>query len=222
MPKIPMDYKNTIMYKFVCNDLNVTDCYVGHTVNMTKRKCWHKFACNNEKSKGHNRKIYKIIRENGGWENWSMLLVEEFPCKDNHEACKREREIFEELDAKMNTRKPYRTDEELKEELKQNHKQYYQIHKEELKQYDKQYREDHKEEIKEYNKQYSKQYREENKEDLKKYHKKYREENKEDLKKKWKEKIECKYCAKLLSKVNMSRHIKRCKSKPVKNYIEEK
>ena len=37
-----MDYSNTYFYKIVCKDLNVTDCYVGHTLNFTKRKCTHK------------------------------------------------------------------------------------------------------------------------------------------------------------------------------------
>ena len=109
------DFGKTIMYKIVCNDLNVKECYVGHTINMTKRKCVHKSACNNEKNKSHNLKIYQIIRENGGWSNWSMILVEKFPCEDKHEACKREREIIEELAAKKNKLYRYLTEEDLKE-----------------------------------------------------------------------------------------------------------
>ena len=198
MPKTILDYSKTIMYKIVCKDLNVKDCYVGHTTDMTKRKCCHKHVCNNEKNKDHNLKIYKIIRENGGWDNWTMVLVETFPCKDNHEACKREREIFEELGAKMNTFRPYITQEETKA-LKQ--------------QIDKQYREEHKEKIE----QYKKQYREEHQEEIKKYDKQYREEHKEKIEQyneKMKEKIECEFCSKLLQKCSISRHYKTCKSKP--------
>ena len=121
MPKIPMDYSKTIMYKIVCNDLSVKACYVGHTTDMAKRKWSHKSVCNNEKSKQHNLKIYKIIRQNGGWSNWSMLLIEPFPCKDNYEACKREREVYEEIDAKMNTRKPCITHEEHKKHCGSSH-----------------------------------------------------------------------------------------------------
>ena len=51
MPKIPIDYSKTIIYKIVCNDLSIKECYVGHTINMTKRKCCHKSTCNNEKDK---------------------------------------------------------------------------------------------------------------------------------------------------------------------------
>jgi hypothetical protein len=190
MPKTPMDYSKNIINKIVCNDLNVKDCYVGHTINMTKRKCSHKSHCNNENDKAHNLKIYQIIRENGGWDNWSMLLVEKFPCKDKYEACKREREVYEELEAKMNTFRPYRTQEELKE-----------------------YREEHKEELKQYNKQY----REEHKEEIKQYREKYYQEHKEKIK----EKVECKYCSKLLLKRNMTCHHKTCKSKSINegNYL---
>jgi len=200
MPKTPMDYSKTIMYKIVCNDLSVKDCYVGHTTDMTKRKCSHKSVCNNEKNKGHNLKIYKIIRENGGWDNWSMLLVEKFPCKDKHEACKRERELYEQIDVIMNTVRPYRTHEEHKEELKQNHKKYC---------------EEHYQERKQYQKKYYKKYREEHKAELNENHKKYREEHKaelNELNEKMKEKIECEFCSKLLSKGSMYRHHKTCKS----------
>ena len=189
MPKTILDYSKTIMYKIVCNDLNVKDCYVGHTINMTKRKCCHKHVCNNEKNKDHNLKIYKIIRENGGWDNWTMLLVEKFPCKDKYEACKRERELYEELDAKMNMIRPYRTQEETKEDQKQ----YYQEHKEDLKENSKQYYQEHKAECQQRKKQYY-----------------------QDHKAERNEKVECEFCAKLLSKYNMSRHHKTCKSKPVK------
>ena len=181
MPKAAMDYSKTNIYKIVCNDLTIKDCYVGHTTDMTKRKCCHKSNCNNEKSKYHNYKIYQIIRENGGWENWNMVLVEEFPCEDKYQACKRERDVYEELGAKLNTYRPYATQEDNKEkckEYREKHKQYYQ-----------EYRVEHRAEIK---------------------------EKRKEKDEKRKEKVECEYCAKLLSNSSMSYHIKICKSKPVK------
>jgi hypothetical protein len=38
MPKKPTDYSKTILYKLVCNDLNITECYVGHTTHFVKRR----------------------------------------------------------------------------------------------------------------------------------------------------------------------------------------
>ena len=192
MPRAAMDYSKTNIYKIVCNDLTIKECYVGHTTDMTKRKCQHKSACNNEKDKRYNFKIYQIIRENGGWTNWDMVLFEKFPCNDKYEARKREREVYEELGAKMNTKRPYTT-QEHKAEIAEKRKQYYQEHKAELQQHNKQYREEHKAEIKQ-----------------------YYLEHKAEIAEKNKAKIECEYCSKLLSKGSMTRHLKICKSKPVK------
>ena len=50
MPKLPIDYSKTIIYKIVCNDTNITDCYVGHTTDITRRKAHHKCSCNNPNS----------------------------------------------------------------------------------------------------------------------------------------------------------------------------
>ena len=215
MTRLAMDYSKTIIYKIVCNDLSIKDCYVGHTTDMTKRKHSHKSQCNNEKNKSYNRKIYQNIRENGGWENWSILLVEKFPCNDKREAEKREREVYEELEAKLNTIRPYRTqdehneyDKQYREENRDKMKQYREENKEEISEKMKQYYQEHKEELKEKNKKFYKEHNETIKQ--------YREKNKDILKEKRNEKVECKYCSKLLSKSNMSAHYKSCKSKPVK------
>jgi predicted RND superfamily exporter protein len=219
MPKTPMDYSKTIIYKIVCNDLSIKESYVGHTTDMTNRKWGHKSVCNNEKNKSYNLKIYQIIRENGGWDNWSMVLVEKFPCKDKYEACKREREVYEELEAKMNMVIPYITQEETKEyhkkyreehqeQLKQYIKQYREEHQEEIKEQDKEYREKNKEKIKQYSKQYNKEHQEQIKQYKKQHGKQYYQEHKAEINKK----VECEYCSKQLTKGNMSRHLKICKS----------
>ena len=38
MPKENIDYSKTIIYKIVCKDINIKDCYVGSTTNFTNRK----------------------------------------------------------------------------------------------------------------------------------------------------------------------------------------
>jgi len=46
MPKKPIDYSKTIIYKFVCKDLDVTEIYVGHSTNWKQRKnnCLQRFC----------------------------------------------------------------------------------------------------------------------------------------------------------------------------------
>lgn len=87
MPKKAIDYNRTIIYKLIRND-NIHNPYicVGSTTDFIKRKSAHKNACCNENNKRYNHKVYQIIRQNGGWENWKMLEIEKFPCNDNREA----------------------------------------------------------------------------------------------------------------------------------------
>ena len=112
MPRTNVDYSKTVMYKFVCNDLHVTDTYVGHTTNFVKRKSGHKQSYHNENDKSHHLKIYKIIRENGGWDAWQMIEIEKYSCADDNEATSRERYWYEQLNATMNTVNPNRSSAE--------------------------------------------------------------------------------------------------------------
>ncbi len=100
------NYNNNIIYKIVCNDLNITDCYVGHTTHFIKRKSSHKQSCNTTTSAHYNYKIYTIIRANGGWSNWSMVEIEKFPCLDANEAKAREHHYYEVFHAKLNSNRP--------------------------------------------------------------------------------------------------------------------
>jgi hypothetical protein len=112
MSKSSIDYNNTIIYKIISNNPDITECYVGHTTKFIQRKRKHKECCNNEKSKSYNYNVYKFIRENGGWDNWTMVEIEEYPCADMNEACSRERYWYENLNAKLNKNVPNRKWEE--------------------------------------------------------------------------------------------------------------
>ena len=94
MPKEEIDYSNTIIYKIFCKDSSTTDIYVGHTTNFTQRKYSHKLACNSSTNK---LKIYNIIRKNGGWDNWDMIEIAKYNCKDHTDARIKEQEHFEQL-----------------------------------------------------------------------------------------------------------------------------
>jgi hypothetical protein len=106
MPKTEIDYSNTIIYKITCKDPNITDVYVGHTTNFVQRKHTHKQSCINSKSPNHNCKLYQVIRNNGGWGNWCMEIVNFYNCKDHYEARKKEHEYFDILHATLNSIEP--------------------------------------------------------------------------------------------------------------------
>ena len=83
MPKTPINYSKTIIYRIVCKNPEVKDCYVGSTTDFKSRKRMHKKCCNYETIKGYNIKVYQFIREHNGWENWEMLEIEKYNAKDN-------------------------------------------------------------------------------------------------------------------------------------------
>ena len=97
MPRDPIDYSKTIIYKIQHID-NDELLYVGHTTDFNKRKCRHKANCNSCQFK-----VYQMIRENSGWNSFVMVMVEEFPCDNKLQVCKREDEVMCELKASMNT-----------------------------------------------------------------------------------------------------------------------
>jgi hypothetical protein len=123
MPRKEIDYSKTIMYKIVCNDLSVTNVYVGHTTDFRKRKNAHKRASINENDKSYNLKVYQIIRQNGGWGNWTMIEIEKYCCNDGNEATARERYWFETLNSNMNNNVPNRSDKEYQEQYYINNKE---------------------------------------------------------------------------------------------------
>ncbi len=175
MPKQVMDYSKTIIYKIVCNDLEIKETYVGHTTNMVKRRCCHKHSCNNELNKGYNMKIYQTIRANGGWDNWSMIQICEFPCKNYEEARTEERRHYELLNASLNTYKPIISQDEIIENRKEYGKEHYEKNREDVLQYMRDYYDENREARIEYRKGYY----DENKDKVLQHMKEYHIANKE-------------------------------------------
>jgi len=198
------DYSKTIIYKLCCKNLDVKEIYVGSTCNFTRRKNRHK-----NDSINSNSKVYKFIRENGGFQNWDMIMIEEYPCENKMQKVKRERYWCEELKSELNSEVPGRTIKEWcqdnKETIKEQKKEYYEKNKSVIDQKHKEYYESNKEKIKDHyestkekikekrkkyyqeNKDKIKQYHEANKDAIKERRKKYYEANKEKLNQKRRE-----------------------------------
>jgi hypothetical protein len=211
MSNLLANYNNTVIYKIYCKNDNVNDIYIGHTTNFKQRNKLHKSNCNVETSKGYNYKIYKIIRENGGWDNWNMSIVEEYPCNNVNEARDRERYWIEKESSQLNVTIPNRSKKEYsqiyrivhREEIsekakiyrnnnKDNIKSYLEANKDKISFQKQDWYEENKEEIlekakikyeenKEAKLEYQKDYAQENKETISEYQKEYREKNKEKL-----------------------------------------
>ena len=184
-----VNYQNGMIYKLCCNDLDITDIYIGSTTNFKQRKRAHKSTCNNINDKSYNLKVYKFIRDNGGFKNWSMVLVVNTPCNSKLELAKHERHYYEKLNSTLNMRFPQMTKKEYNDNYKEigkiKHKEYYENNKEFLKNKSKKWRENNKEHIKEWrdkNKIKRKIYDKKNKEHIKIRQKEWEEKNKEKIK----------------------------------------
>ena len=123
MPK--KEINDYIFYKIVCLDNSVDLCYVGSTANWKARNHQHKISCNNENGKLYNSKIYKTIRENGGWDNFKMVQIETREQLTKREAEQIEEQYRVELKANMNSKRCYTTEAQKREEYEEYCKKYY-------------------------------------------------------------------------------------------------
>ena len=179
------------IYKLVCDDVEIKECYVGSTTNMKVRKACHKRCCNTLSNKNFNNYLYQFIRENGGFQNWDMIQIEEFQFNNRRELDTKERYWLEQLNATLNRQIPTRTN-----------KEWYIDNKEKYLGLCKEYRNNNPETIK--------KWREINKERLIKHDKEYYTINKEKILEKQKQLIECD-CGATIRKGNLLRHNKKSK-----------
>ena len=132
---MPIDYNKTIIYKLVCKDLTIKELYVGATTNWYNRQHNHKSDCNNEKSK-KNLKVYRFIRANCGFDNWSMIMVEEYPCENKLQSDTREHYWTDFLGATLNSqvqrRTPKKYQEDNKEKIAEYNKKIYEDNKNQI------------------------------------------------------------------------------------------
>ena len=175
MPKTPIDYSKSVIYKLCCKDPEIKDIYIGSTTNFRNRKNQHKSKCNKEKC---NRRVYNCIRDNGNWENWDMVMIEEYKdCMSKLQLEKKERYYIETLCATLNICIPTRTNKEYLVSSRDKRLEKMTI------------------------------YRNENKEKIKILKQKHYQKNKEKIKKKNREKNNCS-CGGSYSYSDKSRHLK--------------
>ena len=133
MPITPIDCSKTIIYKIQPNEKPEL-LYIGSTTNFKIRKTQHKLICNKGTSKGYNFLVYKMIRNNGGWDNFTMIQIKEFPCNNIRESEAEEYRLMHELKASLNVHKYtgdcrkeyYKDNKERIREYLDNNKQYIQ------------------------------------------------------------------------------------------------
>jgi len=87
------------IYRIECKDKSIKEIYIGSTCNLKRRKKDHKYD-----SKRQHIKVYKFINENGGWDNWSIVVEEETETLSRDERRLLEQTYIELLEPELNTR----------------------------------------------------------------------------------------------------------------------
>lgn len=215
MEKNP-DYSETVIYKIIPNNDELKYCYVGNTTNIEKRINGHRSSCKNINCQSYNKLLYKTIRENGGWNEWSIIIIEKFPCNNDVEARQREQFYIKELNANLNIIRAFRTEDEKIEQIKKDNrtpekirektKKYYEKNKEICNEKSNLYYHNNKE----YFEKKRKEYYELHKEELAQKKKIYRELNKDKIKEQNSEVIKC-LCGSSFTKKSKARHEKTLK-----------
>ena len=181
-------FSNGIIYKIVSKDINITECYIGSTINFKERKRKHITHCNNENSIKYNYKLYKFIRDNGGFNNFEIIEIKKYPSTSKRELELEEQKQYEIYGGELNSQYPTRTRKEYLIDNKEKIKEYYQENKEK------------------YNEKFKKYYVD-NKEKLKEQMKEYYLNNLEKIKEKNNKKIKCE-CGGRYTRINKARHNK--------------
>ncbi len=164
-------YTNGKIYRLLCEDGYY---YIGSTINnLNYRLSNHKGSSKRETSKVYNH-INKI-----GWDNVTIELLEEYPCKNRQELNEKETQYICELkedELCLNINRSYVTPEQRKEDVKE----YYEENKERIIEQHREYLADPK--VKVQADTYQANYRKENAEKRRAYSKKYAEEHPEAVK----------------------------------------
>ena len=146
-----IDYSKSVIYKIEHIDKPEL-LYIGSTTDFTRRKAGHKHDCFNEYRSKYNIKLYQMIRANGNWDSFKIMIIKEFPCNSKTELLIEEEKYRKELQASLNSCKCYITEEEEKELSKELLKKWRINNKEYANKENKKWRDKNKEQINNNNK----------------------------------------------------------------------
>ena len=99
--KNDMKYNNTVIYMIRPKHNNFY-MYVGHTIDKERRLNEHIRS-----TVADNKKLYRTIRDTGGWDHWEMIVLSTNVCRCREEALKIEQDWCEKLRPNLNSVSPF-------------------------------------------------------------------------------------------------------------------
>ena len=131
------------IYKIVCKDETVKEFYIGSTYNINNRIKEHK--CYSKKS---TVTLYKYISDNGGWENFNLIVLETFECNsETKNKVIKEQEYINKLNPTLNMKRAYATKEQNYKKSNEYYKKWAVQNKQKLKDYNIEYRQKNKDKL---------------------------------------------------------------------------
>jgi hypothetical protein len=110
---VMINYQKALIYYIT--KTGTENLYIGSTTDLRSRKYVHKHRCNNKDSEYYDDTIYRTIRAHGGWDTWSIGVLQKYPCDSRHELQDYERYLIRELGATLNGSLPSTAREKYKE-----------------------------------------------------------------------------------------------------------
>ena len=104
------------IYKISSKDNKYT--YIGSTKDLDERISKHRQNSNNQNSRKYNYKIYKTIRDNGGWSEFIIEKIEDILCNQEI-AFKRETELMKEFNSNLNCNRAYISPDDIKKQRRE-------------------------------------------------------------------------------------------------------
>jgi hypothetical protein len=122
---MPKNYNQSRIYKISCNLQTINEIYIGSTADYETRCTNHWSCCNNIDSPEYKKNVYNYIRNNGGFGNFTIDVIEHYPCANKTELRIREQYYINIFKPTLNTNRAYISQEESKEYNKQIMKKHY-------------------------------------------------------------------------------------------------
>ena len=126
------DYSKSRIYKIWCDVDGIDEFYVGSTNDFKRRCSEHLCVYDSPNNREHHKKIYEYIRNNGGFENFYIEVLEKYRCKNKTELRKREQEWINELKPTLNARRAFQSVQDKINYNNDLHKKYYRENKTEI------------------------------------------------------------------------------------------
>ena len=119
------NYNESRIYKIWCNLNGIDEIYIGSSARFINRCILHESDCNNINSPRYRLKLYNYIRNNGGFGNFTIDVIEHYPCANKKELIIREEYWKNELNPSLNHNKAHRTKQDEKQYQKEYQKEYH-------------------------------------------------------------------------------------------------